>query len=88
MGRSIATVVFAALFALGVIGALASSGAGRDQFGEPPAQLAQFDEQATAEFNDRAAARANRDQLLIGLSITLGLVGIVVVAIGRFGDAD
>lgn len=88
MGRSVAALGFVTLLALGVMGAFASAGVGQNQFGAPPDALVQFDEQATADFDDRAAARANRNNLLIVLSITLGLTGMIVVGIGYFSDTD
>lgn len=86
MSRNLAAVGFVALLALGVVGALAPVFSGGDQFGAPPDQLVQFDEQATAEFNDAVATRQNRDHALVVVAIALGLTGVIVVGVGHFED--
>lgn len=84
MARSISAVVFGAILALGVIVAFSGGGAS-SEIGDPPEALAQFDEETTAQFTQDAITRENRDRVIVVLAITLGLTGLIVVAIGGSG---
>lgn len=85
MSRSVATLVSIALLAFGLF-SLVSSGSTSGEIGAPPEQLVQFDEEATAQFNQDAAVRRNIDQVTVVLAITLGLTGVIVVGVGHFGE--
>ena len=87
MGRSVAALGFVAILLLAGIAAWSGSRS-PERFGEPPEQLIQLDEEATAAFNDNAAARQNMNQLVIVLSITIGLTGIIVVGFGRLSEEE
>ena len=88
MGRNVATVGFGALLVFGIIAGLASNPGRGGEIGAPPESLIQFDEQATAEFNEAAATRQNLNELLVVLLITLGLTGTIIVVVGRFDEAQ
>ncbi len=87
MGRSIAALGFVAILLVALIAVWAGSSS-QEVYGDPPEQLIQYDEQATAAFNDRAVARSNVNQLVIVLSVTIGITGVIVVGVGRFSDED
>lgn len=88
MSRTIATVGFVALLFVGVLAALATNPSdGGGEIGAPPDALIQFDEQATAEFNENRATRQNLNQLVVVVLITLGLTGVIIVGMGRFEEA-
>lgn len=87
MGRTVAALGFAAILLVASVAAWSGSRT-PERFGEPPEQLIQYDEQATAAFNDTAAARQNVNQLVIVLSLTIGLTGVIVVGMGHFAEEE
>ncbi len=82
MGRSIVACGFATLLVVGIIAAIAGNPfaqrLGQGVSDEPPEVFVFFDEEATAEFDQAAAARETRNRTLIGLAITIGLSGLIV----------
>ena len=86
MARSISAVVFGAILALGLIVAF-SGGRSSTEIGPPPEALVQFDEETTAQFNQDAITRENRDRVIVVLAITLGIAGLIVVGVGGLEDS-